>query len=249
MKGLLFHEQLEIRVDVAGEEFEQGDQVVSAITIKNRGGTKKLVDGPFLQLAVGDSKKLAQKSEKAVQILTSSELNTSFNLGPDEDKKIPWTFELDRNCPITDKSHSLYLLYGLRVAARAHLQLNVRPHAHIEGVLTIFETSFQFDPRGMKSRAGWVVATLKPPASRRFTVVEALELGLRFEGEKLFLHYTFKVKGLEAGPMTLEIKKKKIELTRELVPGDYMSSAGFVDSALLEPKIEEALCSVLPKNK
>ena len=244
MKGLLFHQQLEIRVEVEGEEFHQGETVNCSVSIKNRGTSETQVPGALLELAHGDGKLVKQKAENAFEVLAGLQEKDAFSLTPGEEKKFTWSFMLEKNCFVTDKAKSFYVLYGVQKATRAHLQLNVLPHADIEGIVLVFETSFQFLPKGFKSKSGWVQATLKPPVGRRFLTVEALELFFRFEEEKLILKYKFKVKKLEASATAMSIQKDQKELVQKLERSDYMSSAGFIDSKLLEPKIEEALSGV-----
>lgn len=248
MKGLLFHQQLEVRLEIRGEEFRQGDQVPCTLSVKNRGTGSQEITSVSLTLAVGDAKKIKQKSDDAFKPLAAADAPGGWQIQPGAEEHLTWSFSLDRNAPITDKSQSLYVLYGALPSggqeARGNLQLSVLAHADVEGILSVFETSFQFVLKGQRSKDGWMIASLKPPSSQRFITVDELELGFRFEDDVLLLSYLVKAKKLSAGPSTLSIEKKKSEHVQELRASDYRAPGGYVDSRLLEEKIEDALATV-----
>ncbi|MCB0325196.1 MAG: hypothetical protein KDD69_16550 [Bdellovibrionales bacterium] len=249
MKGLLFHKQLEIRVDVEGEEFRQGDTIPCTLTIKNRGATAVDVGVPVLALAKGDLKKVKQKAPDAFSMLARADAAVPGSVAPDQQCTTSTRFQLEQNCHVTNKQSSLCILYGVEGddAAQAHLQLPVLPHADIESIVGVVETSFQFVLKSWKSKSGWVSAKLKAPDEQRMTTIDELDLGFRFVDELLELDYTFKVKKLEAGPSTLEIQKKKQTFRQSLRRDEYLAPGGYVDSGLLEPKIEEILAQVSSK--
>lgn len=254
MKGLTFFSQLEIRLDVDGETFHQGDSIPCLLTIKNRGSAPLKIELPRLMLALGDMRKVKAKNESAFTEISLAEAAPIGVLPAGEQREVRWTFQLDQNCTVTDKAQSLYICYALLAGDEAisgsegHLQLPVFPHRDIEGILGVLETSFQFDPRGYKSnKAGWVVAKLKAPKGSRYTSLEELDLAFRFDDGRLQLNYTFGVQRLAATPAALEVKKKSVKYAQELSRSEYMFSAGFVDAKLLEPKLEEALATLQTK--
>lgn len=249
MKALLFFQQFEIRVEVAGEEFRQGDACSCTLSIKNRGATPLSPSTPILSIARGVAKKIKAKDSDAFEILERAESNALGEIAAGESCSLSWTFALDKNCLLSDKANSLYILYGVGDAHEGcgHLQLNVLPHEELEGIIGIFETSFQFLLRGVKTKSGWVAASYKAPQGPGYRTLSELELRLKFEGDGVLLQYLFKVERLEASATTLEVQKKKLEYKQELTREQYMSSAGYVDPQRLEPLIREALSSVTSK--
>jgi hypothetical protein len=125
---------------------------------------------------------------------------------------VQWTFALDKNCSITDKSQTLFFRYGTTSGAIGQLPITVKAHPHIEAILGIIETSFQFVLKGQKSSKGWVEAKLKPPTSSRFSMVNELKLGFRFEERALTLKFLFNVKKFETADSAVKIGKGRQRL-------------------------------------
>ncbi|MFN8391182.1 MAG: hypothetical protein U0136_12900 [Bdellovibrionota bacterium] len=245
MKGFVFQQQVESRLEIDGEEFRQGGNVTCSLSLKNRSSVALPLSEVSLELALGSMKKIKQKAPDAFELVQAAEFSREESIPPGAEHVIRSTFRLDKNCEISDNTQSLCIVYGLATATpRAHLQLPVHPHADIDGILGVFETSFQFDLRGQKSKNGWVVAKLKVPSGPRFKSAEELDLSFRFTEDKLQLRYAFTVKKLEAGPDTLAIQKKKQNFEQDLERSQYYSPAGFVDAKLLEPIIESALAPI-----
>src|SRR5690606_15396036 len=114
MKGLLFHQQLEIRLEVEGEEFHQGDSVSCALTVKNRGNEPQQAGKLFLALARGDMKKVKQKADDAFTVIERAEDEAgSRTIPPGGEARLSHTFRLEKNCLVTDKNQSLCAVYGL----------------------------------------------------------------------------------------------------------------------------------------
>lgn len=247
MKGLLFQQGIESRLEILGEGFRQGDSISCSLTVKNGSKFDLPTDQLLFALTEADLKKVAKKDFSAYETIYPTEIGDSGVIAPGEQRTFAREFPLDINCIISDSAQSICVVFGLNTGefTGGQLQVPVTPHADIEGILTVVETSFQFDPRGQKSKSGWVVARLKAPAGGKFKTVDELELGFRFQGDKLQLRYNFKVKRLEAGPSTLAIQKKKLEFKRDLERSDYFSKAGYIDSKLLEPILEETLSRVV----
>lgn len=247
MKGLYFKDQFEVRLEIDGDEFRQGDTVCCTLSVKNRGESALTPALPSLSLVRGESKKVKAKDPEAWQRLETAKTESFGEVAPGESKKCVWSFSLDKNCLITEKSQSLYLLYGLG-EEQGQLQLTVLPHEEIEGIVGIFETSFQFLLKKISNKKDCIAATLKAPEGPGYRALSQLELRLRFNEEKgVELQYLFKVERLEASATTLEVQKKKVEFSQSLGRDDFMSSAAYVDPERLEPHIREALSQVTSK--
>jgi hypothetical protein len=246
MKGVFLQQQCEYRLEVAGDGFRQGEAVPCTLSVKNHASAPQPLNALSLRLACGDLKKVRDKSEDAFKIISCADLNPQGEVGAGQQQSFSWTFELDRNCPISEKSQSLYLLYGSTTAAIAagQLPLTVAAHPHIEAVLRLLESSFQFVLRGQKSSKGWVQAKFKPPTSRRFSLVNELTLSLRFEESLLVLNYSFNVKKFDATTASVGVKKGKSELEQRLDPARYMLTGQHADDQVLGAALEEALSTV-----
>ncbi len=96
MKGFSVQGGMEYRVNVSGEKWNQGD----ALEVEIRTADQARI---FIAVAEGNDKKIRSKSEDAFEILESKE-----GSGPG----LTARFRLPENSRITDKSGSLYLLYG-----------------------------------------------------------------------------------------------------------------------------------------
>lgn len=243
MKGVVFHQQLELRAEVAGEEFHQGDEVRSTVSVKNRGADPVTIQRLQCAVSIGDMKKVKAKDPAAFQTLDTTETAEPLTLAAGAQVELNHLMRLSKNCLVTDKSHSLCVVYGLADGPQGHLQLNVLPHSDIEGILQVFETSFQFVTGTIKSKGDRVIAPLKPPMGKLYTTLEKIDLGFSFVEDALLLDYQFKVTKLEAGPSTLAIQKKKQSYSQTLRRDQY-APTGFIDSKLVEPLLQEALACV-----
>jgi len=246
MKGVFIHNQLEYRVEVRADDFCQGDSLPCVVSVKNHGSSSQTLSKLRLDLALGDIIKVRDKKEAAFTILCSAECPAPNGIAAGECKSVEWTFKLDENCPISDKSQSLYLLYGSGDAdgALGQLPISVRPQRYIQQILGIFESFFQFVLKGCKSADGWVKAKLKPSNARRLSYVEELVLGFRFEDQTLVLRYVFRVKRLQTSGLAVGVKKVKTTVEQRLEPGTYTLTAQHVDHEVIKTKIEEALSTV-----
>jgi hypothetical protein len=249
MKALLFKPPYEIRLEVKGEEFHQGDTVPCNLSIKNRSTETIATPVPFLSLSHGQSKKIKAKDNDAFVDIDTQSSEVSGELTVDASSVLSHSFNLDKNCLLTEKAQSLYIRFGVEgnEEAQGDLQLNVIAHQDLEGIIGIFETSFQFLLKSVKSKKDWTVATYKAPEGPGYRAIQELQLKLHFDGDNVELIYAFKIERLDATSSALSVKKKKEEHPQTLARSDYMSSAGYVDPEKLEPLIKEILSKVTSK--
>lgn len=245
MRAVFFHQNLEYKLEVPKDGFEQGDTLNCTLSLTNRNSSTLSINELRLDLAIADTKDVREKKEENYEIVARAEIKCPFELAAQATQSFPWTYPLDANCCISDKSQSLYVLYGGSAAALGLMPLNVQAHAHIQSILKTMETSFQFVLKGQKSNKGWVEAKLKPPSARRFMLVNELLLSLRFEEErKLALRFVFNVKKFDTGSAKIGVKKGKIEVEKTLEERQYLMPGGFIKQEAVEACIEEAISSV-----
>jgi sporulation-control protein spo0M len=247
MKGVFINTQIEYRLEVAGEQFHQGDTIPCVLTVKNHGANAQSIDNLFLHLATGDQKKLKAKQEGAFEVVDAADKPFNGLLEPKTERSFQWSFSLGKNAPVSDKAHGLFLVYGNAAIAgcSGHLALNLEPHPHIQFLVRSLESPFQFENKGHKSSGDWVQIKFKPPSARRFSMLNELQLAAHFDGEMLDVKYIFTVKKFDAVSVTsVSIKKGKAEITQKLDPARYLISGRFVDHEYIEKNISEALDTI-----
>ena len=247
MKGVFLEQPLEVRVEVKGEEFRQGDSLPCMLSMKNHGTAPIPLTGACLMLAAGDLKKVKQKAEDAFEVIAEAEVRLKESVAPQQTESFSCSFQLDRNCPITDKSGSLFLLYG-GVGTKGtigQLLVTVQPYETIRSIIEQLESSFQFVFKDTKSSDGWVEARFKSPSTRQFSMLDELLLGFQFAGETLKLRYSCKVKKFESGTSSLGVKKGKELIERSLEPGQYLLPGGFINPEAIDREVQEALSGVM----
>ena len=249
MKGVFFKQPLEFKLEVQGDEWFQGQALVCTLSIKNRGSSSEKVADPFLCLAHGSIKQIKEKKAEAFAVDSAARLAAVANLAPGQEQGFNWTFELDRNCLVSDKTQSAYLICGKGAMAdtAGQLAVTVKPHPHIEAMLSLFEVTYAFVTKGLKSRKGWLEAKLKPPAGKEFPTLDHLLVAFRFAEEKLCLKYCFHLKTLKASVSTLEVSKATRELEQELPCSKYLFPGGQINHEPLEAAIGEILAMVKSK--
>jgi hypothetical protein len=242
MKGTSFQKPLEFNLQVEGESWHQGDKIQGSLMIKNHGGGN--LAGISVHLASGELKKVRFKDPEAFTLLASAELTVAAEGTP-----LPWSFQLERNAPVTDGSKSLFLLYGQgnETPKLGQLQLSILPFWQIEEFLKVLAISFKFVTKSHKVVKDGLEVKLSPPQSRSFAAVELAVLVFRFEGENLEVSYTFQVKKLEASAGAIDMKKEKKAFKKVYTLSQLQTSSGRFNHEAMEPAIGEVISSVESK--
>jgi hypothetical protein len=246
MRGLFLQQPFEFRLDVKGDHFTQGQSVECVLKVKNHAAEPKTITCPRLLLTLASLKKVKAKEPSAFEVLTPVELERGVEVAANGEYVFEHTFALARNCPITDKAQSPYLLYG---NAEQHgelgqLLLTVNLDPHLKAIFETFTTLFSFVPKGESSKNGWTSVKLKPPESRRLSFVEELNLSARFEDDSLSLKYLFSVKKFDTGMTSVNVKKGKTEVQQSWPTSEYLFGGGFVHQQYVEKMIDAALAEV-----
>jgi hypothetical protein len=230
MKGVFFQKPLEFSLNINGESWKQGDEISGSLTVKSH-SAEAAPPSAQVHLAYGHLKKAHAKDPRAFEILASS------TASPD------WTFKTDRNAPITDSVHSLFILYGTGedLSKFGHLQLVVHPYWVIQEFLKELEVGFRFVLKNMKSNKGLLEAKIAPPTSRSFAAVEQAVLSFRFKDEWLEVEATFDVKKIEASAASVDMKKEKKAFQKSYSSADYLTPSGRFNHERMEVAIREIL--------
>ena len=246
MKGIFIYGQLEFRLEVAGEDYCQGDSLACILSVKNHGAAPQTPGELRLDLGEADLKKLKEKKDDALKVTALAVLPAVPEIAPQKQHSVSWTFALDKNCAVSGRERSPCFAYGSgrESAATARLPFTVSPHRHIQKIAGLFESPFQFVIKGQKSTDGRVQIKMKPPTARRLSLVDELVVGFCFEGEALVLEYLFKVKAFETTAASVNVKKGKSEVRQRFEPAQYLLSGGHLNHEFVEGRIKEALSAV-----
>lgn len=239
MKGTFFQKPFEFRSVINGESWHQGDTVNGTLEIKNHDSAAIALTDINVSLAYGDSKKVHQKENDAFSILTSIPVTTQQPLAPQGTEKLDWEFKLERNCPITDKSGSLYLLYGPKTTGvnTGQLQLNVLPVAYILEFLKILQIEFKFVVRFMKSSKNYVDVKLVPPSSKTFASMNHVNIQFRYKEDNLEIRYIFNVNEVNKNGLA----KVKREFEQSFAPNEYLLHNNRLNHEKMQQTIEDVL--------
>jgi hypothetical protein len=230
MKGLFFKKPLEYSLNINGESWKQGDDISGTLAVKSHAVG---VDAPAskVHLAYGHLKKAHAKDPAAFTVLQSAEANPE------------WTFKSDRNAPITDSIHSLFILYGSGddLSNYGHIQLIVKPYWVIQDFLQELQVGFRFVIKTMKSSKGVLDVKVAPPDSRAFAALEQAILSFSFEEDLLNISARFDMKKIEATAASVDMKKEKKNFQKSYRPLDYLTSSGRFNHVQMEGAIREIL--------
>lgn len=202
MRGLTVQGGVEVRIEVTGESWHQGSLVHATVNSKNGAPVR-------LSLVVGIEKKIKSRAPDA---FVRIEQKTSATL------PLQHTFALPPDARITDKSGSLYLLYGLEQSDHpAPLRLQVEPHPHLTDLARIIVTEFRFSLKMTSAGKGNSVDfKLEPPKAKEWASLESLVLNCRISSGTLDAHFTFQRKEIDVSSSTLRTKVTQGTIKRSL---------------------------------
>lgn len=251
MKGTTFQKPIEFNLHINGEAWNQGDPISGTVVVRNHGNEPLALADVKVWLAHGALRKVHQKSDDPFDILETVSFETAGQVAPKETATLEWKFALDRNCRITDKSSSLFILYGREAAGLlpGALQLTVNPFQLIQDYLKEFTTQHRFVLKSLRATVkNQVDAKLAPPDSKAFTTLDYISLLIKMDGDNLELKYVFNGKKVEASnASTIEVAKKKKEVKQTLEPKQYRTETGRLNHVFIEQSIKAALSEVEAK--
>jgi len=246
MKGLFVAKPLLFNLEIPGDDFCQGDNLITTLTVTNSSAQALEPLPVTLDLCCADLKKLKARDAAALSVVQSSNGFKISALAAQSAEKFNFTFSLDRNCVVSDKADSLCFQYGSGALPNGLTQLpvTVKPHRHIQNIITVFESPLQFIPRSYRTKNGWVEYKLKPPSSRELAQLEELTIAFSFAADALKLRYDFKIKSFDTSTTKGSIKKTKSSFEQTISASEYLLTEHHLNISFLEGKISEALQSV-----
>ena len=205
MKGFTVQNGIELRIEVEGEHWVQGSRVKMQLQTKREAHL-------FLGLAVGSEKKIKARTEDAFQIVESID-STGLNLSKE--------FQLPIDARITDKSGSLYAVYGIGTppATLASLRLHINPHPIIQDLVEVLTHHYRFTAKSSAmGKKQEVEIKLEPPGAKEWASLESLDLLARLDESRLHLKFLFRRREINAmkTALTAQTVKRTMEKAFDL---------------------------------
>ncbi len=246
MRALHFAKPLEYRLETPAEQLTQGDAFAGQLFVTNRGG-EALRDGMLeIALAYGRIRHVKAGQQDAFEIITRHRLAAALTIAPDDAHQAAWEFTLARDCPISTKEGTLFLLYGGDLAQPqgwGRIDLQVVLHPVLETLVGTIETQFQFEARGRKNVADAVEVRFNPPAS--YPTMKEFHARLALRGDDLDVTFRATLKALARGGAK-GVSTRSEQIQRSLPPGEYLIGNAHPDRAAMKALIGEALRELLP---
>jgi hypothetical protein len=203
MKGLSFQNGIEYKISIEGESWPQGDTITVHLE-------SKMPSVLCLHLAEGLDRKVKLKASDAFKLIESHQSDAS---------PLDLKFLLPMNARISDKTGSLYILYGngseTATEKLGQLRLNIIPHLHIRDLLEVFTAHFRF---AMKTTSAGkndeVEVKLEPSGSKEWASLELLVVKLQIVDESLDAHFSFHRKEVDPSKGRLAAQSVKREFNR-----------------------------------
>lgn len=200
MKGTSFQKGVELKVFIEGETWHQGGQIEGTLSpiLKS---SQTLPADLTLAIAPGTEKKVKTKSPDAFLLSESLPIQRNGE---------QFFCNLPVNAEVTDKTSSLYLIYGFP-STFAHLKLTILPHIHLQDVIDVISHHFRFP---VKSVSTGIKVKFDPPASKEWTFLEQLVLHLTLQEDHIEANLEFTKKEIDALSAGLKAKTAKKNIAR-----------------------------------
>jgi len=257
MRGTFFQAPIEIKIEIQGEKWKQGETISGTVTFKNRGTAPAKAAEATISLARGTLKKVQKKDPAALDTVETHALEAAglaSELAPGAELTKPFTFVLGPNAFVTDSVTSLFVLVGKITAGQTSwpvLQLNVEPSDIIAEFVKTLTIEHHFAFKDYRATKNGVQAKLDPPDGQSYSSLDSLDLNFWFEGpaqhEELQVDFGFVVKKLQANVASTTYKKEKQAVTQTYGRQQYLTPSGRVNFDEIRKGIATAL-TALSKN-
>ena len=201
MKGMSFQNGVEFRITIEGESWNQGASIQGRIESKPAAKAQ-------IVLAEGLDKKVKAKSPDAFIVLEEAESASA---------PYDWSFTLPIDCRISDKSGSLYILYGHgeNIEKLGQLRLNILPHPVVADMIDLLSTHFRFAFKSWSAgKSSSTEAKMDPPSSKDWAMLESLTVLCKTNSDSLDCKFQFQRNEVDATKGGLATKSVKREVSR-----------------------------------
>jgi hypothetical protein len=246
MRGTFFNKPLEWNLETEKESWFQGEHIKGSLRLKNTGKDSILIENAGVALAYAEIKKVHARAEGALK--TKEHMTfPNLNLSSGESQELQFNFQLDPNCPITDKKASCFLSYGLG-CAETHLMLKIEPKILFGKVVGLLDTFHRFKLKEFKAAKTGVEYKLIPPTSRDMANLESLNVVFSMTGENLQMDYDFQVRKLDTDSPTTKVNKVGIKIQKILSPKEYSLGKEMINQDAILKSLETAISEVKLKS-
>lgn len=227
MKGTHFKQPLEYKIEIAGESWKQGSNVQGTLEVKCHSGEDISISRLGVQLSYCTKKKLKEKDLAGI-----SEIESSLRSG--DSTSLDFNFTLSEKCPITEKSKSLYLIYGDldNPFDSGFLEIEVTPSKTITDFIQTFEQFFRFKLKTLKMKKNVIEAIATPPASKDWTSIQKMSLQFSMEGDTLLVNFIFSLKKMSFDSSVEKTKDEKREVSLSIGKSEYERYGTFNQEAI-----------------
>lgn len=253
MRGTFFQAPIEIRIEIQGEKWKQGETVSGTVTFKNRGTAPAKAAEATISLARGTLKKVQKKDAEALDIVETHALEAAglaSELAPGAELTKPFSFTLGSNAFVTDSVTSLFVVVGKVSATQTSwpvLQLNVEPSDIIAEFVKTLTIEHHFAFKDYKATKNGVQAKLDAPDGQSYASLDGLDLNFWFKGDQLEVEYGFVVKKVKPNMASITYIKEKRPFAQTFEKQQYLTPSGRVNFDQIRKGIAEALAQ-LSKN-
>ena len=112
MRSTFFDRPLEYQLLTAKEEWLQGEPIEGKLSIRNMNPENVIANTVDVLLAYGNFRKIKAGEENCWEVLHRENIQEDLSLDGNQQLSYDWRFNLPSDAPITDKSGSLFLLFG-----------------------------------------------------------------------------------------------------------------------------------------
>lgn len=206
MRGISIQKGTEVRIQVEGENWKQGATVSGQVEVRN----SKTPSTLRVILAHARDKKVKEKSSDAFDVVDTK---TFESVGSTQ----TFEFALPLNAKITDKSSSLYVLYGLNdgLSDLGLLKLTVHPHQHIQDAIEAISITHRFVLKSLNAtKECKAEACFIPPSAKEFVLVKEANASFEVTQTELLLDLEMVVDEIDTVSAGLKMKKVKKNFSR-----------------------------------
>lgn len=250
MKGTFFVKPFELKAEVKGEKWGQGDTVTGTLEVINHQPQDLALKDWGVTLANADSKKMTNKDPSAFDAHGKIFFAEDDMIKSGETKSLHWSFPLSVDFPLSQKTSTPCLVFGPieQLEVGGILQLQVGPVEIINKYIELFENFLRFKNKGMKSKKGHIEYKLQPPTSKEFGFIESLTLLIRLDETDLDINYHFKVSKLSYDAMGVGSKKEEVKVKQRLLKNEYLIYGDSINQELVLGKIRAAITEAKGSN-
>jgi hypothetical protein len=238
MKGTFFKKPLEFSLNIEGESWNQGETVSGTFKVQSHSDQLPDLIQVGCHLCFCNIKKFKAKDPKSITVLES------ILFSPNQ-SELDFNFKLNDNCPITDTTGSLYIIYGDIDSPfeSGFLQLNITPIKPIIYFTQILEQFYRFKLKAFKNKKDCIEAMVSAPDSREWTSIQKMAIQLKLKNDELIIKFIVNLKKLDFSNNHHKTKDEKREMSKTLTKEQY-ELYGIANQDGIKKVIDEVLSEI-----